>query len=176
MPDGVLHLADMGLRNRIAIRTQPACQLPLRNGFPHLLLIQGFSFVDPNSPLDEHELALQIVFRQVTGQCDDFAAGLIPGAEQAVEAEVLLVAGLAVELIKDGQSRVATVANAVLFFSGATGDWGRGVQPALPDRLFDFRILRVAGGPGVRVVGKDIVQGQHHRGVGDRIAETLGCG
>lgn len=120
------------------------------------LVHRGLSPFNSNSSLNELQVTLQIVLSQVASQRDDFAALLVPGPEQAVEAEVTLVAGLFVELVENFQASVSTVANAVFVFPGRRVTGGGVSRPrcridSFSSSYFGFRVVRgcrARGGPG----------------------------
>ncbi len=137
------------------------------------MFVKKFRLLHPNRALDELEVALQIVLGQMTGQRDDFAALLVPGLEQAVEAEIALVSGLFVEVVENFQASVSAVANAVFVLSRASSYWWRRIEASMSDRFFQLIVFRVSSGPGVIVPGEDVVECQPHGRVADRVRQLL---
>lgn len=171
----VLHAADVGLGNRVAVGTQSPCEFGLRQCLAGLSLVEFTGFLDTEGALDERQAAVQLVFGEVPGQRDDFAA-LGPGPEQARDAKEAFVPCFTPQFAQDGQPRVAAVADDVVRFTRTAGDRRRSIETALPDRGLDLVIAGIARDAGIEVVGLELVQRYRHGRIRDGITERIGDG
>ncbi|MCY1525157.1 hypothetical protein D9M68_601280 [compost metagenome] len=118
---GVLHAADVGLLNRIAVGAEATSEFGLRQRLATLLLVEFAGFFDTERAFHEGQATMQFVFRQVAGQGNDFAA-FGPGTEQTGNAEEALVLGLGPQLAQDGESRITAIADDVVLSTGSSSD------------------------------------------------------
>ena len=160
---------------RVAIGRQAPRQLGLGERAADFLFVELTRFLYTQGALDEGQAAAQLVFGQVARQGDDLAP-FRPRAKQAGDTEEAFLLGLGPQLAKDGQSRIAAIANDEVFFAGPARDRRWRIQSALADGRLDFFVSRVALDARVVVIWAQLVQRHDHRRVGDRIAQRRGGG
>src|SRR5258708_33478552 len=96
---------------------------------------------------------MKLIFDEMSGQRDDVAA-FRPGPKQAVDAEETFVLGLGPQLAQDREARVAAIADDVNRRTRASGDRGRRIEAALPDRCLDVVVEGIAGDTRIEFVGR----------------------
>ena len=167
---GVLHAADVRLRNGIAVGGQTPGEFALGERLAAFLFIEFPGLLDAQGAFDERESAVQFVLGEVPGQRDDLAA---PGTEQAGDAEETLVLRLRPQFTQDGKPGVAAVADDVVIRAGPAGDGRRRIQPAFADRGLDLVVEGIAGDARIEFIGAQFIERDHDRGIAQGIAQGV---